>query len=161
VSLSPLHIATRGRLDGEYGIATRGYIICPDIVARWPSIAELEVSDEESFWAVVEDADFLHAAMSEHPGRTLLAGLEDVFGLQVVLDGDRLELVAQMGDLDLEAVVEELDSDVLGSVMEQELSGELDSDGVVGEVDAEGVSATVIEENEVVGIVGEDEPPHC
>ena len=37
--LRPIHIATRGKLDGEYGIATRGYIILPDIVFRIPSVA--------------------------------------------------------------------------------------------------------------------------
>lgn len=43
--LQAIHIATRGRLDGEYGIATRGFIICPDIVVRFPSIAEITLDE--------------------------------------------------------------------------------------------------------------------
>lgn len=53
--LLPIHIATRGRLDGEYGIATRGYIICPDIVPRFPSRGEVRPLD---LFGDVRELDF-------------------------------------------------------------------------------------------------------
>ena len=35
----PQHIATLGHLDGQYGVATLGYFILPNIVARFPARA--------------------------------------------------------------------------------------------------------------------------
>lgn len=34
--IQPWHIATRGRFDGEYGIATRGLVVLPPIVSKLP-----------------------------------------------------------------------------------------------------------------------------
>ena len=35
----PVHLFTMGWFGGEYGISTRGLLVCPDIVPRFPAIA--------------------------------------------------------------------------------------------------------------------------
>jgi len=95
VLIQPLHIATRGRLDGEYGIATRGYIVLPDIVPAFPSGGYVEDG-----WVIgiIDDLD-LEAVVEEHA----------VFSLQAAVyeDAELDALVA--ADSDLVAVVEDED----------------------------------------------------
>lgn len=81
IFIYPQHIATRGRLDGEYGIATRGYIICPDLVSRFPVFGE--VGQAQLFGLVDE-----HVLEAQLHGAGLTAELRIrlVFELATVVD---------------------------------------------------------------------------
>lgn len=150
----PAHIATRGRLGGQYAIATRGYLVRPDIVPRFPADADLfveegdlgavepmrlrgELFDHDPLFADLDFDTNQRGFLSEDQVRTLLATiesldpgatvwLEDVrFGEAVVLD-DEAELVLE-GDI--------------GSATEDDEGATLDLDDPVGET--------------------EDDPPSC
>lgn len=95
----PQHIVTRGRFDGQYGIATRGILICPDIVPRFPAKA------------LVADLDLIGRMSELDPGATV--GNFEPATFIALVDG-RLQLVAEVG-----------------------------------------------EDEELIGLVNEDEPPHC
>ena len=51
----PFHIATRGRRGGQYGVATRGYIVLPDIVPRVPASADMAPAD---LWGRAESSPY-------------------------------------------------------------------------------------------------------
>lgn len=153
--LFPMHIATRGRLDGEYGIATRGLIICPDIVPRFPSAAE---TVEEGWFAVVNEAD-LTALLRDWPKLTFEATALEGGLLLCTVDGERHELQAAVEALDLRATVRELEA-TIGDAQEPGLQGTVTSDRDIGDVTEEDERATVAEADVLVGDA-EDEPPHC
>ena len=60
----PFHIATRGRWGGAYGIATRGYLVLPDIVPRFPAEGVIEAEGlvalftEESLQVTLQEFDW-------------------------------------------------------------------------------------------------------
>lgn len=148
--LFPIHIATRGRCDGEYGIATRGYVICPDIVPRFPSdadvrpefvigeVRELGLRAElhrsvELTGLVAEKADF----------EATIAEVMELFG-----DVDSPELQARVRALSLSGAIDPRrlaaairDHDVLAEVRE------LGLEGILRLLDLLGATS--------------DEPPHC
>jgi hypothetical protein len=55
VTPHPFHIATRGRRGGQYGVATRGYVVLPDIVPRVPAGAEMAPAD---LWGRAEPSPY-------------------------------------------------------------------------------------------------------
>jgi hypothetical protein len=73
----PFHLSTRGRWGGAYGIATRGYLVLPDVVPRFPADGFVETEElvglftEEALEATLESIDW---------GAVLQPGL-DVDGL--------------------------------------------------------------------------------
>jgi hypothetical protein len=153
--LFPLHIATRGRLDGEYGIATRGYVICPDIVPRFPQDA---VVGTDGFFARVTEQD-LSALLRDFPKLTFEAtAVGD--GLYVCqLDGEKSELEAAVTALDLEGSVRSV-GEMVAAVDGEQLDADTFSDRDIGDVSEEDDTATVVDLGDLVGGV-EDEPPHC
>jgi hypothetical protein len=149
--LSPLHIATRGRLDGQYGIATRGLVVCPDIVPRFPvdallrpefvvgEVRELELDavlrSMELHGDVVPEPDLVAALRSlDLIGE--LAGNELPAGSDVALEGLLVGLVRELG---LHGAIRSLD--LLAGVSERDIEGILGILELIGDV--------------------KDEPPHC
>ncbi len=155
MALFPLHIATRGLLDGEYGKATRGYIICPDIVPRFPQDADV---DSDGSWAVVAQLD-LEAILADYPRLTFEAALGDALDLVVTVDGERYDASALVTDVGLMAEVLAME-DVVGEAVEPGFTGEISADRDIGDVTEEDEAAVVAE---IDGLVGDadDGPPHC
>ena len=66
----PFHIATKGRWGGAYGIATRGYLVLPDVVPRFPAESFLEseklvgLLTEEELEATLQSLDWSAVAKS-------------------------------------------------------------------------------------------------
>lgn len=142
-----MHIATRGRLDGEYGIATRGYVICPDIVARFPELAE--ISSRAPLGLVLPGS--LQAEIVAQHAQAILGQPE----ISANLDLPRLavELVEHGLGAELAA------SRFLAVVLSEDLAAELRAEIGVGEVGEDGLQGMLALEV-LVGVV-DDEPPHC
>ena len=147
--LSAIHIATRGRLDGEYGLATRGYIICPDIVPRFPDFGE--VRPDEHVGLLVPD--LLEGEVVDNQGwfattsdEGLTASLAPAGLVAIVVAVDELDGDLEEPELVLELVLD----DMLGSLEDERLTGVMGADGFEGMIDEDGVSAVV-----------EDDVPHC
>ena len=160
----PLHIATRGRLDGEYGIATRGYIICPDIVPRFPFDAEIADLDINQLLGI-SDPDRLEAFVEDHPDLTLFAkinGPSRRYALVAkVEDAEAFTLEALVEDapFELEAEVSVVEADQLGTVEEVDLGAAVVSGDDIGLVTEEDDKASV-DQADLVATV-DDEPPRC
>lgn len=92
----PLQIATRGTLDGQYGVATRGFFILPDIVPRFPAQA---LVGDLSLVGQAAELDFT-AALGSLPRLTFLAVADD-----------SLRLVAEVGDDKARTLVAKVDGD--------------------------------------------------
>jgi hypothetical protein len=132
----PFHIATKGRWGGVYGIATRGYLVLPDIVPRFPAEGAIEVEDlvalvrEEVLQAAIQAIDWsavaksgfdvegliqdiVWTAMVEAQDMEGLLGSDKVFGGEVEQETDPWaeveedEPVAEVEETDQEADVEE------------------------------------------------------
>lgn len=155
--IQPLHIATRGLLDGQYGVVTRGYIVLPDIVSRFPSDADVGLVGWLPVPGVVEEILY-EARVSDHPVFTLEATVDDHGALlaSVVEHPESVALVTEVPDL-VAAVVEIERS--FGEVQEPGFLAELAAAGSVGEV-VENESSGAVEGGRLVGVV-EDEPPGC
>lgn len=156
--LFPVHIATRGRLDGEYGIATRGLLICPDIVPRYPS--DSAVSDDDLV-ASISDADLLRVMVSEHPSSVFEGFMVSEHDFSAQLDLHGMDFEAVTVDLDMGARIEVIEGEAMVGVSEQsDPSGAVSEDQHVASVSEEDVQGGIDEEDELVAPV-EDEPPHC
>ena len=135
----PIHIATRGHLDGQYGIATRGYLVLPDWVPRFPSDAI--VTDERHLFGVVAEADQWASLEVLLEPTGVVAEIVDFTGLfsngslTAAVDGDILGLEAMLDDpgdlfMDLyddggpEAILDE--DDLQAEVQDGGLAGELE-----------------------------------
>jgi hypothetical protein len=153
--LYPIHIATRGRLDGEWGIATRGYIICPDIVPRFPEKSE---TTEDGDWAVLTAQDY-SALLRDFPKLTFEATLLGTGDYAVRVDGTIHDWDAEVTPLDYSALVMALGEEV-GAADEDDLDGSTVTSRDIGAVTEEDETATVVEVDDVVGDA-DDVPPHC
>lgn len=77
----PFHLSTRGRLGGAYGIATRGYLVLPDIVPRFPAVGTVEAEalvgrfTEEAIEATLQTVDWIAVAK---PGFDIEGLIEDI-----------------------------------------------------------------------------------
>ncbi len=147
--LQPIHIATRGRLAGEYAIATRGLLVCPDIVPHFPVDGVLGTRG-------------LVGAVRELELGATLRSLE--------LEGQmaaRPDLVAVLRSLDILGEVSEVDEleeleareFLVGLVRELGLHGEIRSLDTLGEVSDQGIEG-ILRALELLGDTS-DEPPHC
>ena len=150
-----MHIATRGLLDGEYGKVTRGYIICPDIVPRFPQDADIVV--EDGSWATVSQRD-MEATLADYPRLTFEGAVRQLL-LEAKVNGDVYEETATVADIGLEAAVFAVE-DVVGEAVESGLGGEVGADRDIGDVTDEDARATVAQVDELVG-EAEDGPPYC
>lgn len=146
----PLHIVTRGRLDGQYGIATRGYLICPDIVPRFPADADLFV--ELDLKGVVEP-ERLYAQFTDHDSYASLKTIEMEAQLRMI-EG----MLASAKNWDMVASVELVEV-TLGSVTSSEVDPELVVVGDIGAVTGEDAESAV-EIHDPLGEVDGEEPPH-
>ena len=148
----PHHIATRGRFDGEYGIATRGYIVCPDLVSRFPVFGEVHQSrlfatvDEFVLEALLRDAG-LYSELWDLGDMDAILGLSRVLTASVSDEGD--ELSARVGGAldEMLATVECLD----------DTSANLLGDAMVAEMSQSGDEATVSDSGDDLAVV-EDTP---
>lgn len=149
----PFHVATRGRFDGQYGVATRGLIVCPDIVPRYAQEAIVESSDEpvavvepETYYAEIVQMDLLGKVTEESP--TFKATVVELVPDLVATVDDATEMEAQV-----------FDNEELGVVVDDGSSADVEESGTIGHVVDDDAEANV----EDVGFVGsvEDEPPHC
>ena len=62
----PFHIATRGYLGGAYGIATRGYLVLPDVISKFPAIGTVQYDGltgtvYDDFWAAMVQSSEIRA----------------------------------------------------------------------------------------------------
>lgn len=151
----PFHISTRGRWGGEYGVATRGYLVLPPIVSRFPAEG------------IVQEGSFLSALVDEQGewiADTILPS--DWRG---VVDA-RFDLEGLLGSVVYRAVVDEYGELVATIMMSEEMSAVIDeieqsadivSSGIVGGVETEDDAATV-QEMASLGVVT-DKPGegHC
>lgn len=146
--IQPWHIATRGRFDGEYGIATRGYVVCPALVARIPTQAD--VIDARLFGVVTPEE--LEAVLRE-------------FGWVGELDLDRFGLDAawqvtsrlygEVTGLDmLEAVIDASDPLVGLVTCLEAVSAGVSADGTVGVV-VDGEAGSTLTMTTVTGTLEE------
>ena len=157
--IQPLHIATRGRLDGEYGIATRGFIVLPDIVPRFPNRAEVDVVGWLPLPGAIEELEYT-ARVEEHERFTLVALAVDGPQMEARVEELAEPIAVLFADFDPVAVVEEIQGQVLGDVGEPGYTSELGTDQAVGVLD-DGDSTGAVEESGLVGVTDEDEPPGC
>lgn len=137
--LFPLHIATRGRLDGEYGIATRGYVICPDIVPRFPGLAE--VRPRVPVGAL--ELEGLRAEMLSDRAAAILVEAKLDIDLELprasaevasVALGAELEMIVALAVVDEELVAADLEADIrVGDMADDDLRGILAGEALVGD----------------------------
>lgn len=131
----PFHLATRGYFGNEYGIATRGYLVFPPIVPRFPSEGVV-VEDRLGGW--VEERDLFAFIQQD---AALLAALQpSIFDLEGILGPLAYQaLVEERGEL-LGVIVQ---SDQLMALVEaQDALGTAQEDGRLGVVEsAENVSS--------------------
>ena len=145
-----MHIATRGRLDGEYGIATRGYLICPDIVPRYPDrglVSPLERLAE------LKRLRGWSAEVAEHPGWHAFQRELEWSGSV----GQPVVMSASMLESDLAARAEAMSVGV--ELEDDAMRGRVEADrrtGVMSTGDAEGM----LEGGGLLGDV-QDDVPHC
>jgi hypothetical protein len=144
----PLHIATRGLLDGQYGVATRGYLVLPDIVSRFPSDA---VIYQEGHLAYVKELPEWYAQVVEYG---LTVELKPIFDLEGILNFVAYEAVVA-AQQEFQAIVAETAGGV-GAVKETEISAQVAGSGSIATVDDDTKTATVQEGGDV-GVV-EDRP---
>jgi len=96
----PFHIATKGRWGGVYGIATRGYLVLPDIVPRFPAEGVLEAEKlvawftEEGLEATLDSVNWTAVAKSDFDVEGLVESLAWLAAMEAqdidgVLAGDR------------------------------------------------------------------------
>lgn len=156
--IQPLHIATRGRLDGQYGIATRGYIVLPDIVPRYPSTAEVDRVGWLPVPGTVEETGF-EAKVEDHGVFTLQATVEEIPGLEARADGETETLLATIGELDWEATATSSD-DVVGEAGETGYDGSVVPEADLGSVDDNDSGASISDDG-LIGDIDEEEPPGC
>lgn len=77
----PFHLSTRGRWGGAYGIATRGYLVLPDVVPRFPAEGVLEpeklvgLLTEEELEATLQSLDWSAVAESGFDVNGFVEGL--------------------------------------------------------------------------------------
>lgn len=147
--LSPIHIATRGRLDGEYGIATRGYLILPEIVPRFPDLADVDSIDS------IGDLSEMRLEVEVKPRSDWFAIVRDLGQDAFLRDLGMEASVVSDDDLDGDLEAAGLVSDVVSDDREAELD-EAALVGVVGEDEREGM----IDEQDVIADI-EDSAPHC
>lgn len=123
----PSHIATRGYWGGVYGIATRGYLVLPDVVPRFPAEGTIEAEDLVAFFR------------------------EEV--LQATLEVIDWSAVAKSG-FDVEGLIQDI---VWRAMVEaQDMGGRLDGDKPFGgEVEQETDPWAEVEEDEPVAEVEE------
>lgn len=146
--IQPWHIATRGRFDGEYGIATRGYVICPSLVSRLP--VDGGVIPEKLFGVITEDE--LEAILRDVGWLGLVE--QEGFGLDAAWSL-ATHFTAEVTGVDLlEAVVSAHDPLVGLVTCLEDVSAQIGAGGTVGVVDGDhGSSAVVV--NEVSGSLEE------
>lgn len=155
--IQPLHIATRGRLDGQYGIATRGYIVLPDIVPRYPSTAEVDQVGWLPVPGSVEELGF-EAKVEDHGVFTLQATVEEMPGLEARAEAEDA-FFAEATGIDWDASVAELEQ-FLGEASETGYDGSVSHEGDIGAVDDADHDATIDDER-LIGDIDEEEPPGC
>ena len=146
----PMHIATRGILDGEYGKATRGYIIAPDITIRWPSIADIESSRD--YYAVVREANWEATILT----KGLLAGL-DKKGLKAGLSSVR-ELMARMHDASWQASIQSVN--MVALVYDAAHTATLENEDLTSVSSPGGELGSILVQNDIVGSA-DDGDPQC
>lgn len=73
VTPHPFHIATRGRRGGQYGVATRGYVVLPDIVPRVPASAAMAPAD---LWGRAEPSPYGQGWIGEPIIQGTVSGLD-------------------------------------------------------------------------------------
>lgn len=161
--IQPWHIATRGRFGAEYGIATRGYIVCPPLVARMPVSADVipeklfGVITEEELEAVLRDCGWV--------GELDLAK----FGLDAAWQATSTLFGEITGENLLEAVIDARDPLVGLVTVLDDAAAQLAASGTVGEVDASdgGATATAssltgsLEEKPGEGACGDGDAEPC
>ena len=134
VTARPLHIATRGRLGGQYGIATRGYLVLPDIVPRVPASAEMAPAD---LWGRAEPSPYGDGWIAEPIIQGGVSGLDyDGFLRQIVWEAV-LKSREQQATISAEVMVAQVEpqGEQTAEVTEcPEPTGEVES---VGEYQAE------------------------
>ena len=148
--LMPMHIATRGLLDGEYGKATRGYIIAPDLTVRWPSIAGIESTSD--YYAVVREINWEARIYT----KGLLAGL-DHRSLEAGLSSVR-ELMARMHNASWGASIKS--ANMVAMVSSATYSVSVDSGRLTDVSKTEGESGAILVQNGLVGS-SDDGDPQC
>jgi len=136
----PIHIATRGLLGGAYGIATRGYLVLPDVVPRFPSDAVVQY-DELLGFITEED---LHAYLQQMDLAAVLKAPLDIEGI--------------IRDLAWMAMMKEQD-ELGGEVADKPLTAEVEPEGDhVGEV-TDGDPVAEVEDGDAAAEVKECEEP--
>jgi hypothetical protein len=142
-----LHIATRGLLDGKFGIATRGYIIFSDVVPLFPDLAHTTVDDSE--WAVLTAQDF-SAMIRDFPKLSFEATITDTGHYIIQINGAAWDWDAVVTSMDLSAITRSQD-DVVGGADVSDMTTAAVSDSDTGVVDAEDETATVDLGDDVIG----------
>jgi len=142
----PFHLSTRGRLGGAYGIATRGYLVLPDIVPRFPDIGVVEAEElvgrftEEALEATFQTVDWSAVAK---PGFDIEGFIEDITWRAMMEAQDMEGLLA--GDKPFGGEVEQ-ETDPWAEVIEEEPS-------VVADVEDTDQTADVEECSEMAVLV--------
>jgi len=150
----PLHIATRGHLDGVYGIATRGYLVLPDLVSRLPDYGLF--TEIEGWRAFVREADSIGEVLDPWAmsgfvkvGDELLGELSNGWGVGEVTEVD---WSGEVGDESVYSGKVDVGADLVVEVVDvasQEVVAEVVEVGLearVEEVEVEEVAAIVTEE---------------
>ena len=148
--IHPFHIATRGRFDGEYGIATRGYVVCPDLVSRFPAFGEVDAArlfanvTQEELEAWLADAG-LTAELQAIGDQDAILGLSRVLTASVSDEGFGLTARVDMA----------LDGLVATVTCPDESSAALAADGMLGDVSQGGGEAIVSDADGPTAVVEE------
>lgn len=142
----PLHIATRGLLGGQYGVATRGYLVLPDIVSRFPSDA---VISQEGYVAYVREAPEWYAQVVEVG---LVVELKS-FDLEGALSSIAYEAMVA-SQVEFQAIVAEMGE--IGFVQASEVSAQVAESGSIATV-GDDTKVAIVNEGGAMGMI-EDRP---